>query len=341
MTCLGAAQINKNGDVNVSRMSKDRLTGPGGFIDISQSTLNIVFMTTLTTKGLDVSVPGDGSLKIENEGGVKKFVPEVFEITFSGDEAVRRGQTVFYVTERAVFRRTSEHDVIELIEIAEGVDLQKDILDQMDFVPAINPKLKTMDKRIFIDEKMNASAQLFGTLEERCTYHESEHTMFLELFGITLDTEEDVNAFFDGLANILDPLVKKKGPIDMVVNYDGFDLRKGLEEHYSAEVAAVQDKYYASARRFAGTAFKRAKLGKKIHMAEWDPQELFAEFDANGNGRLSIEELRQGMMDRFHIRLTPKQIEEFSKGGEEQQFDEKKFGKVVLALLKAHEEGGV
>lgn len=114
---LGAAQISKNGDVNVSRMSSDRLTGPGGFVDISQSTKHVVFMTPLTTKGLRVSAFHD-SLKIDQEGNVKKFVNQVFEKTFSGDEAVRRGQKVFYVTERAVFRRTADHDTIELVEVA-------------------------------------------------------------------------------------------------------------------------------------------------------------------------------------------------------------------------------
>jgi len=172
MCFLGAAQISPSGDVNVSRMSKNRLTGPGGFIDISQSTRNICFMTSLTAKGLEVSCPGDGSLKIDHEGSVKKFVSSVFEKTFSGDESVRRGQQVFYVTERAVFRRTAKHDTIELIEVAEGVDVQKDVIDQMDFEPVISPDLKKMDPRIFMEGKMNVTTELFGSLEERCKYHE-------------------------------------------------------------------------------------------------------------------------------------------------------------------------
>ncbi|EEC47286.1 predicted protein [Phaeodactylum tricornutum CCAP 1055/1] len=108
---LGAAQIGKNGDVNVSRMSKDRLTGPGGFIDITQSTRRIGFVMAFTAKGLEVDIPGDGKLGIKQEGRVKKLVSSVFEKTFSGDEAVRRGQEVTYITERAVFRRTGKFDV--------------------------------------------------------------------------------------------------------------------------------------------------------------------------------------------------------------------------------------
>ena len=132
MCFLGAAQISPEGDVNVSRLCQDKLIGPGGFIDISQSTRNISFLCTFTAKGLKVDCDGEeGSIKISKEGTTRKFVKKVFERTFSGEEAVRRGQKVYYVTERAVFRRTAAHSKIELIEIAPGVDLQEHILDQM------------------------------------------------------------------------------------------------------------------------------------------------------------------------------------------------------------------
>ena len=60
-----------------------------------------------------------------------------------------------YVTERAVFELKEEG--LYLTEIAPGVDIQKDILDVMDFVPIIDNNLKLMDKRIFIDELMGLS----------------------------------------------------------------------------------------------------------------------------------------------------------------------------------------
>ena len=253
--------------------------GPGGFIDISQSTRSPCFLTKFTTNGLEVSIPGDGTISIKQEGSVRKFVSEVIETTFSGDEAVRRGQAVYYVTERAVFRRTAKHDVLELTEIAPGIDLQKDILDQMDFEPVISSDLKSMDERIFKGEKVQARSMLFGTLEERCKYHEKSHAMFLNLFGITIESTEDIDWLIDGIIRILEPLVEKKGPLEMIVNYDGFDLRKGLEETYSAEVARVEKKYYKSAKRFAALAFHRAELGKKIRVSEWNPAALFDEFD--------------------------------------------------------------
>jgi propionate CoA-transferase len=331
---LGAAQISPSGDVNVSRMAKNRLTGPGGFIDISQSTRDICFMTTLTAKGLEVSCPGDGSLKIDQEGKVKKFVPEVFEKTFSGDEAVRRGQKVFYVTERAVFRRTAKNDVIELIEVAEGVDVQKDVIDQMEFTPAISPNLKKMDPRIFKEEKMNVTAELFGSLEERCSYQKEDHTMFLDLFGINLNTKDDVDWFFDTLSCILEPLVRAKGPIDMVVQYDGFDIRQGLEDEHIRRTKELEDKYYKSVHRFTGTQFHRAKLAKNLKMSDWDPDSLYDEFDTNKDGSVSLEELRHGVKEFFEIRLSPTQLALFQKTPESTSVDRETFAKAVENLLK-------
>jgi propionate CoA-transferase len=315
---LGAAEISKSGDVNVSRMSKDRLTGPGGFIDISQSTNNICFMTPFTTKGLKLSIPGDGSLEIEKEGKVKKFVDTVFEKTFSGDEAVRRGQKVFYVTERAVFRRTAKSDFLELIEIAPGIDLQKDILDHMDFEPAISGDLKLMDERIFTDERMNMRSELFGSLMERFRYHEKDHTMFLELFGITINSEDDIDWMVDGLIGVLDPLVKEKGKIGMIVDLDGFDIRKGLESKYVEAIREkVQKPYYRNVKRFASSAFRRAELGKQMSVGEWDPAELYDEFDVNHDGTISLDEIREGMKNMFQLKLTSAELAMFRSEGED------------------------
>ena len=77
---------------------------------------------------------------------------QVPEITFNGREAYLRGQEVLYLTERAVFRQ-GEKGLI-LTEIAPGVDLQKDVLDQMGFLPILSKDLKQMDPRIFQAEKM-------------------------------------------------------------------------------------------------------------------------------------------------------------------------------------------
>lgn len=309
MAFLGAAEISSNGDVNVSRMAKNLLTGPGGFIDITQSTSKLCFLTPFTTKGLKIACPGDGTLVIEKEGAVKKFVKDVFEKTFSGDEAIKRGQTVFYVTERAVFRRSASHTTMELIEIAPGIDLQKDILDQMDFTPAISSNLKIMDDRIFKDEKMGVLSEIFGSLKDRCVYHENEHTVFFDLFGITIDSDADITWLVNGLAAILSPLVEKKGPVDVVVNYDGFDIRKGLDDRFTHSVRQFLEKpYYKSVRRFAGKAFKRALVGNVMDLSKWDTQELYNKFDVDGNGSISRSELRDGLQRLFHVTLTNSQL---------------------------------
>ncbi len=148
---LGLAQADRYGNLNVSKFGT-RLSGAGGFINISQTAKRLVFVGTFTAVQLNVSI-ADGALKILKEGGMAKFVPEVEHRTFSGEYAFKRGQPVLYITERCVFRLTA--DGLELIEIAPSIDLERDILGQMAFRPAISPQLKTMDARIFRDEPMN------------------------------------------------------------------------------------------------------------------------------------------------------------------------------------------
>ena len=129
-----------------------KIAGTGGFVDITQYTPKIVFTGTFTAGGLKEEIK-DGKLHIIHEGKVKKFVKHVQQITFSGKVAYDSKQEVWYVTERAVFRLVK--DGLELVEIAPGIDLQKDVLDQMDFKPIISKNLKEMDARIFEEPVMN------------------------------------------------------------------------------------------------------------------------------------------------------------------------------------------
>ncbi|MDO4621421.1 MAG: acyl CoA:acetate/3-ketoacid CoA transferase [Eubacteriales bacterium] len=147
---LGLAETAPNGDLNVSKFGV-RLAGCGGFIDITQNAKKVVYCGTLTAKGLKVACE-DGRLVIVNEGAKKKFVNKVEQITFSGDYANKVGQPVLYVTERAVFELRPEG--VTLIEIAPGIDLQTQVLDQIEFAPIIAEDLKVMDSRIFREEKM-------------------------------------------------------------------------------------------------------------------------------------------------------------------------------------------
>lgn len=142
---MGAGEIDSNGNVNASKMA-GKVTGCGGFVDITQNSRKIVFCTTFTVKGLKETYDGNGII-IQQEGRYKKFVKKVAQITFNADYARKSGQEVIYVTERAVFRLTPTG--IELVEIAPGMDLQKDILDQMEFKPEIAEYLKVTDPIIY------------------------------------------------------------------------------------------------------------------------------------------------------------------------------------------------
>lgn len=147
LSVLGLAQTDEIGNVNVSKFGK-RVAGCGGFINISQTAKTLIFAGTFTAGDLEVEIK-DGKLNIINEGKHKKFVKSVQQITFSGKYASNNNQKVLYVTERAVFKL--ENEKLVLIEIAPGVDLEKDVLAQMDFVPEISKELKLMDPGIFTE----------------------------------------------------------------------------------------------------------------------------------------------------------------------------------------------
>lgn len=144
---LGVAQVDSHGNVNSSKTGR-MLSGCGGAINISQNAKKVIFCGTFTAKGLKETVAG-GRLRIENEGAIRKFVQDVDQVTFSGTYACEIHQPVLYVTERAVFELTAKG--VRLLEIAPGADLQRDILDQMNFQPLISDELKLMDEKLFME----------------------------------------------------------------------------------------------------------------------------------------------------------------------------------------------
>ncbi len=152
-TCVGMAQVDAEGNVNVSKLGPVAI-GCGGFINITQNTKKVIFCGEFRAKGAKVTI-SDGALKVEEQGAVAKFVEKVGQITFSGRQAAKTGNKVLYVTERCVFELTPEG--LMLTEIAPGVDVERDILSQMEFQPKVAAELKTMDRRIFLDQPMGVS----------------------------------------------------------------------------------------------------------------------------------------------------------------------------------------
>jgi propionate CoA-transferase len=142
---LGLAECGREGNVNVSKFN-GRVAGVGGFMNITQTARKVVFAGTFTAGGLEVSFR-DGTLHIDREGTFDKFVQAVEHVTFSGPYAREKGQQVMYITERAVFELTASG--LTLVEIAPGIDLEKDILGHMAFRPAISESLRIMPLSVF------------------------------------------------------------------------------------------------------------------------------------------------------------------------------------------------
>jgi len=145
VTLLGLAQVDREGNVNVSKFAH-MAPGSGGFCNICHRTRKIVFCGTFTAGGLDEEI-ADGRLTIRKEGTVKKFVSRVEQITLSGRAAYAKGQEVLYITERAVFRLTERG--LAITEIAPGIEPARDLLPHMEFPVAIPPDVPLMDAALF------------------------------------------------------------------------------------------------------------------------------------------------------------------------------------------------
>jgi propionate CoA-transferase len=128
-TFLGFGQIDASGNVNVSKFN-GIVPGCGGFIDITHRTRKVIFCGSFSAGGADIAAVA-GGLQIMAEGKFSKFVPQVEQITFNGKDALRKGQSVLYVTERAVF--SLQAGGLQLEEIAAGVDMQTQVLDLIPF----------------------------------------------------------------------------------------------------------------------------------------------------------------------------------------------------------------
>jgi propionate CoA-transferase len=256
---LGLAQADQHGNLNVSKFGP-RLAGAGGFINISQNAKKVVFVGTFTAGRLEIAVEG-GRLRIVNEGNVRKFVHEVEHKTFSGSYAAKRGQPVLYVTERCVFELT--RDGLALVEVAPGIDIERDILSQMDFRPIVRRDPGIMDGRIFAPEPMGLRDGLLRMpIERRFAYHPDENQFFVNFEGHVVRNHQDVERIRRIVESMLSSLGRK---VHVVVNYDNFTILPDIIDEYSAMVADLTERFYSDATRYTTSSFLRAKLGDAFH----------------------------------------------------------------------------
>jgi propionate CoA-transferase len=257
MTCLGMAECDVQGNVNTSRFG-GRLNGCGGFINISQNARSVVFAGTFTAGGLDVAIE-DGKVKILKEGRARKFLNFVEQVTFSGKYAQKRGQPVLYVTERCVFQLKKEG--LELVEVAPGIDIERDILAHMDFKPIIKHPVP-MDPRIFIDEPMGLINDLLNLdLSERISYDAERNIQFLNLEGWSARSKRDID---DLRKQLIDSCVKIGKRVNQVVNLDGFRISEHLYDDYAEMIQFMLEHYYLTQTRYTTSAFLRLKLKEAL-----------------------------------------------------------------------------
>ena len=258
LAVLGLAQADREGNLNVSKFGR-RIAGAGGFINISQNARKVVFVGTFTAGGLEVAVE-DGKLRIASEGRAQKFLEQVEHRTFSGAEARRRGQPVLYVTERCVFR-LGEHG-LELVEVAPGIDIERDILAHMGFRPHIAGDPAPMDPRIFVGARMDLRNDMLDLpLGERLRYDAEQNLFFVNFERLHVRERAQI----DEIHALVEAQVGALGhKVPAVVNYEHFEIEPELLDDYAAMVQDVTERFYSGVVRYATGGFTRMKLGEVL-----------------------------------------------------------------------------
>lgn len=286
MASLGLAQVDEKGNVNVSKFGP-KIAGAGGFINISQNARKIVFAGTFTAVGLKVAIE-NGKIAIINEGKIRKFVKKVEQITFNGRLAATKEKPVYFVTERCVFKLRFQG--LELIEVAPGIDIEKDILAHMDFTPIIKePRL--MSSNLFLEEPMQLSETLLEReLSERISYDRERNIVFLNLEGKQIRSKDDVNRIYHVTEEIFHSVGQR---FAMVVNYDGVYIDPLIMDFYAQSIENMESEFYTSCTRYSTGAFLRMKLGSALERRKVAPHLFESDKQARKALHQYIEEKHQ------------------------------------------------
>lgn len=276
MACLGMAEVDADGNVNVSRFGS-RLAGAGGFINISQNARRLVFAGSFTAGGLQVAA-GSGRLSILAEGRSGKFMRAVQQVTFSGGRARALGRSVLFVTERCVLELSPEG--LRLAEIAPGVDPDRDILPLMEFAPIMDGP-RQMDPRIFSDTPMGLQDELLNVpLSRRVQFDAARNLLFINLSRMTIRSSDDVKAVREAVEAALAGVGR---PVDVVVNYDLTRIDEIVRHDWAAMVGDLEARLYARVTRYSGSAFLRRQLGDTLQ-----PGRAATIFDSEAAARAAL-----------------------------------------------------
>ena len=267
---LGMAQADARGNVNVSRFGS-RIAGPGGFINISQSAREIYFLG-LFRAGSSVHVT-DGHLVVDDSQSQPKFVPRVEQVTFSGEQALERGQTVYFITERCVLRLTEAG--MEVVEIAPGLECEEHVLNGMGFRPSVAAGLATMGEEMFSPQPMGLADRPPVPIGDRFPYDPEQNILFCNFEGLVLSSLQDA----DVLAAQLGERFRSIGrQVHVIVNYDNFEVLPPASARFF-EMVHYNEQYSLSTTRYSTNAFFRRRLGVRFAAARLE-QRLYRSFAA-------------------------------------------------------------
>jgi propionate CoA-transferase len=193
------------------------------------------------------------------EGRSAKFIDAVEQVTFSGRFAADSGQPVLFITERCVFRLGENG--LELIEVAPGVDVEKDVLAHMAFKPLVRePRL--MDFRLFRDDPIGLDEVLLERpLSQRLSLDEQAGVVYIDLDGYRVRTQRQVEEVREAVTGLVAPLGRK---VAAIISYDACTIAPELHDAWFAMAADVESRFYNHVSRYTTSAFMRLKLGEAL-----------------------------------------------------------------------------